>query len=219
MRRIATLDDIAEGLDALCKTDSRLHDVRAAAGDIPLRLHPSGFASLAAVVVSQQVSTASATAIHARFIALFNPMTPAQIMEAEDAMFRQAGLSRPKQKTLLAIAHAIESGLNLEKVATQDGDAAMTALTSISGIGPWTAEVYLLTAAGHPDVFPSKDVALQAAVQHALKLETRPTDKTLAAMAESWSPWRSVAARLFWAYYRTIKGRDGLMTAPEPAKN
>jgi len=219
MRRIATLEDIAEGLEALCNADARLLGVREAAGAIPLRLHPPGFASLAAVVVSQQVSTASAAAIHARFSALFNPLTPQTVLLADDVMFRQAGLSRPKQKALIAIARAIENGLDLESVVDLDGETAMATLTTVSGIGPWTAEVYLLTAAGHPDVFPSKDVALQAAVHHALNLESRPNDKALAAMAESWAPWRAVAARLFWAYYRSIKGRDGLMTAPEQAQN
>lgn len=219
MRRIATLDDIAEGLDALCRADPRLCAVRDVAKTVPLRLHPPGFASLAAVVVSQQVSTASAAAIHARFAALFDPLTPAAVLGAEDAMFRQAGLSRPKQKALLAIASAIEAGLDLEGVAGMDGDAAMAALTAVSGIGPWTAEVYLLTAAGHADIFPSKDVALQAAVHHGLGLESRPSDRALVTIAESWRPWRAVAARLFWAYYRSIKGRDGLLTAPEPAKN
>lgn len=219
MRRIATLEDIAEGLDALCKSDERLHGVREAAGGVPLRLHPPGFASLAAVVVSQQVSTASAAAIHARFSALFDPLTPQAVLLAGDEMFRQAGLSRPKQKALIAIAKAIEEGLDLERIVELEGETAMALLTAVPGIGPWTAEVYLLTAAGHPDVFPAKDVALQAAVHQALGLESRPDDKALAVLAESWSPWRAVAARLFWAYYRAVKGRDGLLTAPAQTKN
>ncbi|MBX3597435.1 MAG: DNA-3-methyladenine glycosylase 2 family protein [Rhizobiaceae bacterium] len=214
MRRIVTLDDIAEGLDALCAADPRLQAVRAAAGEIPLRLHPPGFSSLAAVVISQQVSTASAAAIHARFKTLFNPLTPRAILASEDSAFREAGLSRAKQNALIAIATAIDAGLDLESVASMDGTSAMETLTAVSGIGPWTAQVYLLSAAGHPDIFPAKDVALQAAVHHALDLESRPTDKALAALAESWAPWRAVAARLFWAYYRATKGRDGLLTAP-----
>jgi DNA-3-methyladenine glycosylase II len=129
-------------------------------------------------------------------------------------VFREAGLSRPKQKALLAIAAAVRDGLDLEGVGALDGDAAMAMLTAVPGIGPWTAEVYLLTAAGHPDIFPSRDVALQASVHHALGLESRPSHKALETLAESWSPWRAVAARLFWAYYRAIKGRDGLLTAP-----
>ena len=79
---------------------------------------------------------------------------------------------------------------------------------SFHGIGPWTAEVYLLFAAGHPDVFPSRDVALQSAVGAALGIDPRPGDRALALIAESWSPWRGVAARLFWAYYRQMRGRD-----------
>lgn len=219
MRRIATLEDIDEGLEALCKADVRLHDVRAIAGEIPLRRNPPGFKSIAAVVVSQQVSTASAAAIFGRFTRLLDPVTPAAILSASDTLFREAGLSRPKQKALLAIATAVQDGLDLESVASLGGDEAMAALTAIPGIGPWTAEVYLLTAAGHPDIFPSKDVALQTAVHHALDLESRPTHKALEALAESWSPWRAVAARLFWAYYRAIKGRDGLLTAPDSSKN
>ncbi|MCO5064838.1 MAG: DNA-3-methyladenine glycosylase [Rhizobiaceae bacterium] len=219
MRRIATQEDIGEALDALCRADARLRDVRTIAGDIPLRRNPPGFASIAAVVVSQQVSTASAAAIFGRFRQLLDPLTPEAVLAAGDPLFREAGLSRPKQKALLAIAGAVQGGLDLEAVALLDGEQAMAALTAIPGIGPWTAEVYLLTAAGHPDIFPSKDVALQAAVHHALGLESRPTHKALEALAESWSPWRAVAARLFWAYYRSTKGRDGLLTAPESSKN
>ncbi|TIS00610.1 MAG: DNA-3-methyladenine glycosylase 2 family protein, partial [Mesorhizobium sp.] len=79
---------------------------------------------------------------------------------------------------------------------------------AVPGIGPWTAECYLLFAAGHPDVFPARDVALQTAVGHALGIDPRPPEKTLIRLAESWSPWRGVASRLFWAYYRELKGRD-----------
>jgi DNA-3-methyladenine glycosylase II len=219
MRRIATLEDIGEGLEALCKADARLHAVRDVAGEIPLRVNAPGFGSIAAVVVSQQVSTASAAAIFGRLARLLDPLTPAAVLAASDALFREAGLSRPKQKALLAIATAVQQGLDLEGVASRSGDEAMAALTAVPGIGPWTAEVYLLTAAGHPDIFPSRDVALQAAVHHAFGLESRPTHKALEALAESWSPWRAVAARLFWAYYRTIKGRDGLLTAPNSSEN
>lgn len=219
MRRIVTLDDISDALDELCRADARLRLVRDAAGDIPLRRNRPGFQSLAAVVVSQQVSTASAAAICGRLTKLLDPLTPKAVLGASDSLFREAGLSRPKQRALLASAAAVENGLDLDGIAGLDGEAAMAALTAVPGIGPWTAEVYLLTASGHPDVFPAKDVALQAAVHHALGLESRPSDKVLAVLAESWSPWRAVAARLFWAYYRTLKGRDGLLTACEPTEN
>ena len=128
-------------------------------------------------------------------------------------MFREAGLSRPKQKTLRAVAQAVADGLDLDHLCTLDAADAMARMVAVSGIGPWTAEVYLLFAAGHPDIFPARDVALQTAVGHALGMEVRPGEKALIAIAESWRPWRGVASRLFWAYYRTIKGRDAVPTA------
>ena len=83
-------------------------------------------------------------------------------------------------------------------------------MTVLPGVGPWTAEVYLLFCAGHPDVFPCADIALQNAVRHAFALEARPNPKPLAEIASAWSPWRSVAARLLWAYYANMKGREGV---------
>lgn len=217
MQRIRSHADISYGLDQLVALDGRLVAVREAAGEVPLRLSEPGFESLASIVVSQQVSTASARAIFGRLKALADPLTPAALLEADDDLFRQAGLSRPKQRGLLAIALAVQEGLDLHHLCGLDAHEAITALTSVKGIGPWTAQVYLLFAAGHPDIFPDKDVALQTAVGHALGHATRPGDKALAQLAESWSPWRGVAARLFWAYYRTIRGKDAVPVAPQAA--
>jgi DNA-3-methyladenine glycosylase II len=88
-------------------------------------------------------------------------------------------------------------------------DEAMQVMTNVKGIGPWTAEVYLLFSAGHADVFPSGDVALQHAYAHAYGESVRPDSKALRLFAERWTPWRGVAARLFWAYYAATRGRDG----------
>lgn len=219
MRRIAGFNDINDGLDALMGIDERLQPVRAVSGEVPLRLSEPGFRSLASIVVSQQVSTASAAAIFGRLTALVDPLTPKAMLACGEDVFRQAGLSRPKQQALLSIAEAVESGLDLHHLCSLDASEAMHHLTSVKGIGPWTAEVYLLFAAGHADIFPAKDVALQAAVGHALGLESRPGDKALAVLAEAWSPWRGVAARLFWAYYRTMKGRDGAPPGTNSAEN
>jgi DNA-3-methyladenine glycosylase II len=209
MRRIETLDHIAEGLDALVAVDARLGGVVAAAGEVPLRLSEPGFASLVSIIVSQQVSRASADAILGRLVALVDPLDAPGMLSAGEETFRVAGLSRPKQKTLLAIARAVvEDGLDLDHLAAADPDEAMARLTALHGVGPWTAEVYLLFCAGHPDIFPAHDVALQTAVGHALAIEPRPDAKTLYRIAESWTPWRGVAARLFWAYYRELRGRD-----------
>lgn len=213
MQRIATLDDIAQGLDALCRLDPRLEKVRGVAGDVPLRLSEPGFRSLASIVVSQQVSRASADAIFGRLTKLVDPLTPQAILAAGETMFREAGLSRPKQRGLIAIAQAVADGLDLNHLCSLDAGEAITAMTKVPGIGPWTAEVYLLFAAGHPDIFPARDVALQTSVGHALGIEPRPPEKTLIQLAESWSPWRGVASRLFWAYYRELKGRDAVPPA------
>ena len=209
MRRIENTDDIAAGLGELCRADPRLKAVRALAGDVPLRRSPPGFESLVSIVISQQVSKASAAAIYGRFSEILDPLTPDAVLAAGDAVFRQAGLSRPKQRTLLAVARAVvESGLDLHRLCSADAGDAMAELTAIGGIGPWTAEVYLLFSTGHPDIFPAGDVALQTAVADAFGYPVRPSDKKLREIAESWKPWRGVAARLFWAYYREIRGRD-----------
>lgn len=208
MQRIASLDDIAAGLDALCRLDPRLEAVRGKAGEVPLRLSAPGFQSLASIIVSQQVSRASADAIFGRLIKLVDPLTPQAILSAGEDVFREAGLSRPKQRGLIAVAQAVAGGLDLDHLCTLDAGEAIAAMVAVPGIGPWTAECYLLFAAGHPDVFPARDVALQTAVGHALGIDPRPPEKVLIRLAESWSPWRGVASRLFWAYYRELKGRD-----------
>ena len=209
MRKIETLKDVQDGLSELARLDSRLESVILAAGDVPVRRVKPGFAALASIIISQQVSRASADAILGRFSALVQPLDAAGVLACGDDVFRRAGLSRPKQKTMLTLAMAVvRDGLDLDHLAAIDGAEAMAQLTGISGIGPWTAEVYLLSCAGHPDVFPAHDVALQGAVAHAFAMDERPTARALYRMAESWAPWRAVAARLFWAYWRELHGKD-----------
>jgi DNA-3-methyladenine glycosylase II len=209
LRPIETLEHVREDLDALVAADPRLASVLARAGSIPLRLSPPGFRSLAGIITSQQVSRASADAIFARFTALVDPLTPEQLLASDQGVFAEAGQSRAKQRTLLALAQAcVDGSVTLGTVRERPAAEAIAELTSVTGIGPWTAEVYLLFCAGHPDIFPAHDVALQTAVGHALALDPRPKPKALSQIAESWSPWRAVAARLFWAYYSAIRRRD-----------
>lgn len=218
MQRISTLGDVAAALDALCVLDPRLVGVRGAAGEVPLRRSEPGFASLVSIVVSQQVSRASADAIFGRLVGLADPLTPETLATAGDVLFREAGLSRPKQRALVALAQAIRGGLDLAALCNLDAEEAIAALTAVPGIGRWTAEVYLLSAAGHPDIFPARDVALQAAVGHAFGIDPRPGEKALIKIAESWAPWRGVASRLFWAYYRETRGREGAPPSQNPQK-
>lgn len=209
MRRIETDDDIAEGVEALLRLDPRLAPVIAHAGEIPLRRAAPGFASLAGVVIGQQVSRASADAMSARLAALIDPLDPAGVLAGGEDVLRAAGLSRAKQATLLAMARAMtDDGLDLDHIASLEAAEAIARLTALRGVGPWTAQVYLLFSAGHADIFPARDVALQSAVGHALSIAPRPGERALSQLAESWAPWRGVAARLFWAYYRNMHGRD-----------
>jgi DNA-3-methyladenine glycosylase II len=122
------------------------------------------------------------------------------------------GLSAAKIKTLKSLAREIASErLNLDVLANEDADAAHHTLTSLHGIGPWTADVYLLFCLGHGDAWPAGDLAVQEAVKIGLGLKTRPTAKEMAAIAEPWRPMRGAAAHLWWAYYRAIKNREGVM--------
>lgn len=210
-RTIETHDDIAAGLHHLAGTDTALARLVEAIDHVPLRRTPPGFASLAGIIVSQQVSRQSADAITGRMIRLVDPLTPDNFMAAGEAVWKEIGLSRPKQRTLSAICDAIGAGtLDLDGLCTIEAEAAIAAMIGVKGIGPWTAEVYLLFAAGHCDIFPAGDLALQAAAQSVYGLESRPDDRALRAMAESWSPWRGVAARLFWAWYGQTIGRTVL---------
>lgn len=206
---IRTPADIGRGLDHLRAADPRLAAVIDVAGDVPLRRSPPGFASLASIVVSQQVSRQSAAAIWGRLTALIDPLDPSSFLAGGERAWRAAGLSRSKQRTLVAVSRAVlDNRLDLARLCAVDGDAAIAEMTAIGGIGPWTAEVYLLFAAGHPDIFPAGDVALQAAVADAFGLDRRPRERELRRMAESWAPWRGVAARLFWAFYALRTGRE-----------
>lgn len=206
--------DIEAGLAALVAADARLAAVAARAGPVPLRRRAANFESLAGIIVSQQVSTASAGAIMARLKRRVDPLTAAGMVAASDEDCRLAGLSRSKERALRAAAEEVAAGrLDLAGLCRQDAEAAIEALVAVRGIGPWTAEIYLLFCAGHPDIFPAGDLALRHAVTHALALPEPPDAAALRAIAAGWAPWRAVAARLFWAYYAALRGREGAPVA------
>jgi DNA-3-methyladenine glycosylase II len=204
-RCIETEDDIREGIRTLrrkCEVMRRVHD---ATGLPPLRRREPGFEGLARIVMGQQLSVASATAIWARFEILLNPLPAERLLLATDHDLRGAGLSRPKIRTLRAISQAVVDGLDLMCLGGSTDEEVHAALTAVSGIGPWTADIYLLFCLGRADAFAPGDLALQIAAQHAFGLDARPDHRALAQLAERWRPWRGVAARLLWAYYRTVK--------------
>lgn len=194
------------GLDALRAQDAVMAriigEVAARGAGPPLRKREPGFAGLAAIIVSQQVSTASAKAIWGRVAERFPDLDAQTLLRADDADLRACGLSAPKIRTLRAASQAIASGaLPLDDLAGRDADAAHAAMVTVKGIGPWTADIYLLFCLGHPDAFPTGDLALQEGARLAYALETRPKPAELLTLADQWRPWRGVAAKVLWAYY------------------
>jgi DNA-3-methyladenine glycosylase II len=209
-------DDItlADAVGRLIALDPRLAPIADKVGPLPLRHATPGFAALARVIVSQQVSAKAAEKIYLRLESAVGIMTPGAYLEAGPDVWREGGLSRPKQKTIAAAAEAVLCGsLALEALCQMEAEAAISAMTAIWGIGRWTAEVYLLFAGGHPDVFPARDLALQIALHECFGLDARPTEAETIAFTNPWSPLRSVAARLMWANYGFNRNTD----APLPA--
>lgn len=210
--RIDSEADLDRGLAHLLEADPRLAAVLAVAGRPPLRRRPGGFPGLAATVVGQQLSIASANAIWTRLAAAFDPFEPAALRRARIAKLRRVGLSEAKIRAMRAIAAAVVSGqLDFDALAAMEADQAHRALVAVHGIGPWTADSYLLFCLGHADAWPVGDLALQEAVRLAFALAERPDVKAMSALAEPWRPWRGVAAFLLWSYYRAVKHRDPVL--------
>jgi DNA-3-methyladenine glycosylase II len=132
---------------------------------------------------------------------------PLVCLTHDEESLRALGLSRPKARYALALAGA---GIDYDALATLPEDEAIATLTAVKGIGIWTAEIYLMFSVGRADVFAPGDLALQEAARILFELPARPDEKTLRAQAAAWSPWRGVAARLLWAYYRAAKQREGI---------
>ena len=201
---------LKRGLDELARADPVMRGL-AAEGIVPvLRKRPPGFEGLAWIVVGQQVSTASAAAIWGRLRQILEPVAPDAFLRLPDEDLRAAGLSAGKVRTIRTAAREILDGrLPLDTLHELPADEAHGLLTAVKGIGPWTADIYLLFCLGHPDAFPSGDLAVQEAARLAYGLDARPDAKTLTALAERWRPWRGVAAKVLWAYYRAAKAREG----------
>lgn len=204
-RLIETDSDVSEGAAWLAARDPALARALAQAGPLPLRRRPDGFAALFHAIVGQQVSTASASAIWSRLEA-GRMITPNAVHAAGEDGLRAAGLSRQKIAYALALA---EAGIDFHALRRAPDRDVIATLTAVKGIGVWTAEIYAMFALGRADVFAPGDLALQEAARVIFDLGERPKEKALRAMALGWSPWRAVAARLFFTYYRVIKGREG----------
>ncbi len=202
--RLIVLDDehMLKGVRSLTRKCPHMRKVRALTGVPQVRRHASGFEGLARIVVGQQLSLASAEAIWKRMQAAVRPMTAETFLSLSDAELRAAGLSQGKVRTLRALSEAIVGGLDLEELRQRPEDEVHDTLTALPGIGPWSADIYLLFCLGRTDAFAAGDLALQIAVRSAMGLPERPSRDELFAIAETWRPWRGVAAHLLWAYYK-----------------
>lgn len=206
-RIIETNEDLAEGARWLAGRDARFARLLDATGPLPLRRRPSGFAALLDIIMAQQVSVASANAIWARLEGA-GLTAPAPILAAGEEGLRACGLSRQKVRYALALAGA---GMDFDALAGHPDALVIDRLDSLPGVGRWTAEIYAMFALGRADVFAPGDLALQEAARTLFDLADRPSERALRQMAEDWSPWRAVAARALWAYYRLIKSREGIV--------
>ena len=205
--RIITSDAcVSEGAAWLCQQEPRFAVAMQNLPPLPLRRKPDGFAELLSAIVSQQVSVASATAIWGRLHGA-GMVTPTAVAAATEDELKILGLSRQKVRYAQALAAA---GIDFEGLRALSTLDVVKTLTAVPGVGIWTAEIYAMFSLGRADVFAPGDLALQEAAKLMFDLDTRPSERALRKMAEDWSPWRSVAARIMWAYYKHSKQREGI---------
>jgi len=199
------------GLDRLARLDADLRRIEVEAGPLPWRVREPGFSGLLNAIVGQQISNQAAAAIWGRCRALPGCLSPETFLAIEEADLRGAGLSRPKIGHARAVAEAFASGvLATDALAAMPDDEAVRTISSVRGLGVWSAEIYLLFALQRSDVFPAGDLALQAAAAHIKGLESRPSAKALRELAIPWQPHRALAARLLWHWWRHVTGRPSM---------
>jgi len=205
-RIIETDACVAEGADWLAAHDPRFAEALDLVGPLPLRRKPDGFSQLLNAIVGQQVSVASANAIWAKLEAA-EMHTDAAIRQVDEEHMRSLGLSRQKARYACALANA---QIDYDALRDTQTDEVIVILTEVPGIGTWTAEIYAMFSLGRADIVASGDLALQEGARMLFDLDARPTEKQMRAMAQDWSPWQSVAARILWAYYAYMKSREGI---------
>jgi len=217
---IHTQADLETAVHVLLKQDPRWHPVFERTGMPAIRRREGGYAGLCSIVCGQQLSTASAAAIRARLFAAFDPFHHDTVRLARADRLARLGLSRPKIKAIKEIGKAIaRKHIDLDAVAAMEADQAHAALMQLHGIGPWTADIYLLFCLGNADAWPAGDLALQEAARLAFGLRRRPDAKAMVKLAEPWRPWRGVAAHLLWAYYHVVKRREGAPVTESMKRN
>ena len=189
------------GLRSLARRDRDLAGILRRLGPPPLWAREPGFPTLIYIILEQQVSLASARAAYDRLLAS-GPLTPARFLGFDDAALKAIGFSRQKTAYGRGLARAVADGeLDLAALEAMTDAEARVALQKVKGVGPWTAEIYLLMALLRPDAWPSGDLALAVALQYVKGLPARPGPDEVVALGRAWQPWRAVAARLLWHHY------------------
>ena len=195
-----TRESLEAAAKALAKRDPRLALIHKSYGPPPMWARRTGFPTLLRIILEQQVSLRSARAMFERLKSNIEPFTAHRFIESGETYLRSLGVTRQKAHYCVQVAQAFTNG-ELSQVARMNDEDAHQALLSIKGVGPWTANIYLLMALRRPDIWPDGDVALATAVGKLRKMKTRPSFSELSQIAESWRPYRSVAARMLWQYY------------------
>ncbi len=205
-RIIETDADVAEGAAWLAAHEPRFAKAFALTGPLPLRRKADGFEQLLNAIVGQQISVAAANGIWTRLCDA-GAVSISGINGMDDDALKACGLSRSKLRYARALC---EADVDYAALRQMPSDVVIKELIQITGIGKWTAEIYAMFSLGRADVFAPGDLALQEAARILFDLEARPSEKTLREMAQDWSPWRAVAARGLFAYYRVAKEREGI---------
>jgi DNA-3-methyladenine glycosylase II len=213
-RRATTVQDVLDersfttAVAELCEADQDLAAIVERHGVPEFWAREPGFPTLVLLILEQQVSLASARAAYDRLVTRLGALTPRGVLDSSDEELRADGFSRQKNRYARALAASVADGaLDLEAVAQLDDVDVRTALVALPGIGPWTAEVYLLSALRRPDTWPTGDIALQEGARRAKGLELRPSPEELEAIGEAWRPHRATAERLLWHLYLSENGR------------
>jgi DNA-3-methyladenine glycosylase II len=217
MRLIDSSADIEAAVAALIVREPRFEAI-AREGVPPLRRSKGGFATLIEIIVEQMISLKASQTILKRLRTAFEPLDAGAIHCCPVERLHKLGLSRAKASAVQAVAAAVvEGGLDFSELEQLDDNQAQKRLMALPGVGPWSADIYLLMALGRPDVWPRGDVALQSAVQMVFSLPIRPAATSMEKLAEPWRPWRAVAARLLWSHYRRMKTiGEGVDEKPRP---
>jgi DNA-3-methyladenine glycosylase II len=193
---------LLEGITYLREIDPDLRKIVSDLGNPPLCSRKPGFPTLIHIILEQQVSLSSAKAAFQKLESAAGSLTPEQFIQFDDSELRRFGFSRQKANYGRVLSQALIDGwLNLEKLPDMDDRAARSTLMKVKGIGPWTADIYLLMVLLRPDIWPSGDLALAQAIQNVKRLPERPNLRKLDEIAEHWKPFRAVAARILWHAY------------------